>query len=561
MERIDPETVSPGMLRAGLPATSWERALDQPGVQAGLVCLAASMAFLIGLGTHELGGIRESRVAACVTDILYSGDWLVPHLQGKPRLEKPPIPYWIIAAAAVVTGRWNLWMLRVPGVLMTGMVFWSVYRIAADARGRRAGLCAALFLASSLFFVHEVRQPSSDLFLICFGSASLAAWWCGYRRPAARLAWWLASGALAGLACECKGPVALAVLGPPLIGFLLCERQLPIPRSRAALLGCAAALAGALIWPVAVLGRTPDAWLVWFSQLDTIAVQPDPNEKLFFYYLLQWPAYLFPWSVFSVVSVVAGVPFGKHRPAPAERFAWLWFVGNLAVFSCCSVRKLHYLGPAVPALAILAGAFAARLSAAPVRARWADYATRLQFLLPILGGLGLAAFWWRRPDPAGRAGMIVALAFALGALACRIGAKRSLAGAWTAMSLLTAGAAGTTFALGGRLGDAPVHHDAFALRLRAQLPRDAEIYFWGDLDPSYWFYLDNRIQPVSEFARRHHPDRPAYFLASAADFELEPQLARQLDIVAMEPSFAKDKFRTVLARPLDRVAGLPRTTP
>src|SRR5262245_27096446 len=76
------------------------------GVLIGYLCL---LSFLVGLTSTGLWGIRQKRLAACVADIFYDGRWLLPHLCGQPRLEKPPLPYWIIAGFAHSVGQLNEW--------------------------------------------------------------------------------------------------------------------------------------------------------------------------------------------------------------------------------------------------------------------------------------------------------------------------------------------------------------------------------------------------------------------------------------------------------------------
>src|SRR5262249_1877345 len=40
----------------------------------------------------------ESRYAQIPYEMLHSGDYLVPRLQGEPYLDKPPLFYWLVAA-------------------------------------------------------------------------------------------------------------------------------------------------------------------------------------------------------------------------------------------------------------------------------------------------------------------------------------------------------------------------------------------------------------------------------------------------------------------------------
>ena len=62
-------------------------------------------------------GIRrsqEARVAEVAREMLVSGDWLVPELNARVRLQKPPIPYWAVAASYRALDRVNERAARLP---------------------------------------------------------------------------------------------------------------------------------------------------------------------------------------------------------------------------------------------------------------------------------------------------------------------------------------------------------------------------------------------------------------------------------------------------------------
>ena len=79
-----------------------------------LVAVLASSVSLSALGSLELWGKREQRAAAEALDSLENGHWLVAEIQGRPRLEKPPLPRWAIAAFMTLTGRRDEWAARMP---------------------------------------------------------------------------------------------------------------------------------------------------------------------------------------------------------------------------------------------------------------------------------------------------------------------------------------------------------------------------------------------------------------------------------------------------------------
>ena len=82
-----------------------------------LLAVLAGVVFLGCLGSVDLWGKREQRASAEAIDTVDHQHWLVAQIQGRPRLEKPPLPRWSIAALMVLTGRRDEWIVRLPGAV------------------------------------------------------------------------------------------------------------------------------------------------------------------------------------------------------------------------------------------------------------------------------------------------------------------------------------------------------------------------------------------------------------------------------------------------------------
>ena len=98
-------------------------------------------------------------------------------IQGRPRLEKPPLPRWTIAALMALTGRRDEWIVRLPGALSALGMVGLVYGLGCRLGGRSVGLSAGLVLTSFGFFVAELRQAGNDGPLAFFTTLALYAAW------------------------------------------------------------------------------------------------------------------------------------------------------------------------------------------------------------------------------------------------------------------------------------------------------------------------------------------------------------------------------------------------
>ena len=83
----------------------------RPEYPSALFAWLAAMAWFRPLAAPD-----EGRYAGVAWEMLRSGDWLVPRLNGLPFFHKPPLFYWISAAAMSVFGV-SEWPARLPSLI------------------------------------------------------------------------------------------------------------------------------------------------------------------------------------------------------------------------------------------------------------------------------------------------------------------------------------------------------------------------------------------------------------------------------------------------------------
>ena len=161
-------TETPAASILGLPRHWWPEIL---------LDMLAGAVFLGCLGSVDLWGKREQRASAEAIDTIEHNHWLVAQIQGRPRLEKPPLPRWSIAGLMMLTGRRDEWMVRLPRCALRAGDSRSIYVLGRRMGGRAVGLGSALVLCSLGFFVGEMRQASNDGPLVLFTTLALYAAW------------------------------------------------------------------------------------------------------------------------------------------------------------------------------------------------------------------------------------------------------------------------------------------------------------------------------------------------------------------------------------------------
>jgi 4-amino-4-deoxy-L-arabinose transferase-like glycosyltransferase len=176
----------------------------------------------------------EPRFAQASRQMLESGTvegWIVPHVQDRPRLNKPPLIYWLQATGAtamnqlgfadelrsdgLLTG--GIWKFRLPSLLCGLVTLTLTLRIAARMYGPVAGLLAVACLASSTVMLVDVRLARADQLMLMLAVASMDQLHLLYERfrNAAPISWLdvLPLWVLIGLSTMSKGPIVLMMCG------------------------------------------------------------------------------------------------------------------------------------------------------------------------------------------------------------------------------------------------------------------------------------------------------------------------------------------------------------
>ena len=100
--------------------------------------------YILPLGARPLFYPDETRYAEIPREMIASGDWVVPRINGLRYFEKPVLGYWLNATAMNLFGQ-NAFSLRFPSAISVGisalMVFLLLQRFAG---GYSAGIIAAV---------------------------------------------------------------------------------------------------------------------------------------------------------------------------------------------------------------------------------------------------------------------------------------------------------------------------------------------------------------------------------------------------------------------------------
>ena len=151
-----------------------------PGARLGgmrLACLLvlSALALLPGLGSSGRLTYHEAFVAQGAREILDSGNWGYPTIGGLPWLEKPPLPWWLVASLGHCAGGVNETVARLPSALAAMGLVLGVAILAARHYGPGIGLLAGAVQATTAWTVMRGRLAEADVLLACLVTWTIVA--------------------------------------------------------------------------------------------------------------------------------------------------------------------------------------------------------------------------------------------------------------------------------------------------------------------------------------------------------------------------------------------------
>lgn len=334
---------------------------------------------LLALWLGATAGLRplltpdEARYAE-VARAMVSGDRVVPQLDGLPFFHKPPLMYWLDAAAMAVLGpgEWAARFAPMFGAWAMGAALFLALRRWAGPGEALAGLAV---LATSMFFYVGGQYANHDMLVAGLITVAVLALARAAERPGQVERRWVVAGwAACALAVLAKGLIGVVLPGLVVLPWLLAARR---GRDALALLHPAALAvfaAIALPWFVAMQGRFPGFfdYFVVEQHVRRFAESGFNNAQAFWFYFAVLPALTLPWSL--ALPGAWRVPAADARAASMRALAAWWVVAIVGFFSLPSSKLVGYVLPALAPWSLLL--------AAPV-ARWRRW--------PVLAGLSALA--------------------------------------------------------------------------------------------------------------------------------------------------------------------------
>lgn len=327
-------------------------------------CLILTLAVAVFFGRLDAGLLepQEPRYAEVAREMTLAPSYVVPLLNHQPYLDKPPLFYWAILACYQVLGIHD-WVARFVPAISGILTVLTIYFWGRSLWGPLSGFWGAIVLCLSARFVYLERILTFDG-LLCFwvtlafamGERALRQSSWGQldpllpatvvdHQPKSRLAnqglhvgYLLGSALACGLGILTKGPVALALVIPPL---LFLSRNFFVVGIHGLL-----SIMVAVPWFMLVMMKEPDFanYFFWRHNIVRFVTPFDHAEPWWFHF----PGLLMgmcPW-ILLLPQVI------RQR---AVRFLLLTSGWTILFFSLAGSKRAVYILPALPPIALAIG--------------------------------------------------------------------------------------------------------------------------------------------------------------------------------------------------------------
>jgi len=325
-----------------------------------MLALMFGALFAWRLGSAPLVNPDEGRYAEVPREMLASGDWVTPRLNGVPYYEKPPLVYWAVAACERFIGP-SEWSVRLtPALFAVGGILLA-YCATRRLYGRDAGFWAAVVLGTSLLYMAMGHLVGLDMAVSILMSATLFCFVLGVQEPPGWRRRWLFYGlyASAALATLTKGLIGFLITGAVMLLWLVLADQWKRLRPLYLPSGIAIFVAIAAPWHVLMAARNP-GWAHFYfvyEHWERYLEKGHGRYEPVWWFVPILILGLFPWTGFlwsSLRDALAGGWARRRENAEAWFFA-IWAAFVFLFFSASKSKLIPYVLPVFPPIAVLVG--------------------------------------------------------------------------------------------------------------------------------------------------------------------------------------------------------------
>ena len=332
-----------------------------------IITLSLTVApYFIRLGTSSLWDANEAFYAETPREMIEATDYVNPTFNYRPRLNKPPLSYWLVVPFYKLFGVSES-TERLPIVLGALAMIATAYGLGRILFSMEAGLLAAIGLAVAPRFLMFSRRILIDVYVSMFMALALLMYVLAERHPERRRRYLLLMYVSIGLGILTKGPVAAVLPAAVLAIYFLVFRRINAIGELMLPLGCLILALVVLPWYVAIYLQHGWGHIESFIFQDNLSRYTQPiwgPRRGFFFYIPALIGDFFPWSLFLIPLAWSGLKtallfarrnFRFSEDVRGSALLSFWILVIVLFFSVSKSKEDLYILPIYPAAAALVG--------------------------------------------------------------------------------------------------------------------------------------------------------------------------------------------------------------
>ena len=320
--------------------------------------------YLVHINDYPLMDPDEGRYSEIPREMLATGDFITPRLNGVEYFEKPVLQYWLTAASMTVFGENEGAARAVPAVTAVINIFLTAW-LARLMFTSRTALLTAIILATATLHVVVGSINILDMMITMFMTLSLVAFYKG--RITQNRRWYLLMYAAMAFGLLTKGLISIVLPLGIIFWYMIFTKRWSIIRDLIYLPGILLFLIISVPWFYLVCQANQDFFYFFFIREHFLrfATKIENRYQPFWFFIPMIILGIFPWlgflpSLFSKEGIIRKTESKENKRDII--FLLTWFFVVFIFYSFSDSKLVPYILPCFSPLAIMLAASLRRMS-------------------------------------------------------------------------------------------------------------------------------------------------------------------------------------------------------
>jgi len=315
-------------------------------------------------GERPLSHPDEGRYTEISREMVATGDYVTPRLNGVKYFEKPPLTAWLVAGSIKVFGV-NEWGLRFWPMMFGLLGCIAVYFVGYQLYGRGVAIASSLVLSTALLYYALSHVLILDMTVSTFITLAAFSYLLAAKEPKGRSQTLYLAGfyVCAALATLSKGLIGAVLSGGIILIWAIISRSWKQLWLAFKPWGVLLFFAVAAPWHILVSLRNPEFFDFYFiyEHFTRFLSKDHGRYQPVYFFIPIIIAGLFPWFTLLPQSLLkAWKDYKKTQDLDLLYLAvWIFFI--FVFFSLSNSKLIPYILPVFPPLALLLGRYVIQL--------------------------------------------------------------------------------------------------------------------------------------------------------------------------------------------------------